>query len=71
MKTIIDEHYDPTNLVHYLKSGWNAVLARYSQVIMSSNDALHHAKLLETFIDRLRNTMCYPVRLSILSCSLD
>ena len=70
MKTIINKYYDPISLIHYLQSGWNAVLMRYSEVVMNHHDPVNRAKLLENFIDRLRNTMCYPARLSILSCSL-
>ena len=70
MKSIIDEHYNPTNLIQYLQSGWNAILTRYSEVALIFSDTPTRAKLLDTFIDRLRNTMCYPARLSILNCPL-
>jgi hypothetical protein len=70
IKTIIDKHYDPTSLVSYLQLGWNAILARYSEVIIVPSGTLNRAKLLHTFVDRLRNTMCYPARVSILSTSL-
>lgn len=69
MKAIIDNHYDHATLSHYLQLGWNAILARYSEVMVHLPDTSNRAKLLEALIDRLRNTMCYPARVSILNCS--
>ena len=70
MKTNIDKHYDPTRLIPYLQLGWNAVLARYSEIIMVSSGTSDRTKILATFVDRLRNTMCYPARVSILTTCL-
>ena len=70
MKAIIDNHYDPINLIPYLQLGWNAILARYAEVMAHFPGTPNRAKLLEALIDRLRNTMCYPARISILSCAL-
>lgn len=70
VKAIIDNHYNPTSLIHYLQLGWNAILARYAEVIAHPPDTLNRMKLLEALVDRLRNTMCYPARISILDSSL-
>ncbi|UJR17354.1 hypothetical protein I4U23_004249 [Adineta vaga] len=71
IQTIIDKHYNPSNLTLYLCSGWNAVIARYNEVIMAPIGSSRRTQLLDAFIDRLRNTMCYPVRVSILSANLN
>lgn len=70
MTTIVDKHYDSTILIHYLQLGWNAVLTRYSEVMMAHSGTPDRTELLARFIDRLRNTMCYPARVSILTSSL-
>jgi hypothetical protein len=70
IKTIVDRYYDSTSLIHYLQLGWNAVLARYSEIMMVPSGTTERAKLIDTFVDRLRNTMCYPARVSVLISSL-
>lgn len=42
----------------------------YFEVMMFPSGTTDRAKLLSAFVDRLRNTMCYPARVSILTSSL-
>ncbi|CAF1258396.1 unnamed protein product [Adineta steineri] len=70
IQTIIDKHYNPNSLMLYLCIGWDAVMARYYEIIMTPIGTNHRAQVLNAFIDRLRNTMCYPARVSIVSACI-
>ena len=70
IQTIVDKHYDPTNLMLHLRMGWDAVMARHTEILIAPIGTNHRTQLLTAFVDRLRNTMCYPARVSILSSRL-